>query len=879
MAFSGVCDLRVHDTFQAVHKMVTRISNQVVEYHGVLRQGFPSFLILEAQCQYVGERWILANGPNTKVYPRQANATSGVTMVIETCSGMGAMGVGFAYSGMRTLALNDVNPIMCDLARRHRPQTPVIQGDIGDLSTISALADLTDCPVSLAAGIACQPYSQLGDGAAGQDPRAASLPSTLRAAYYLGSPVLILECVEQAGTQQWVQSMLQQFCQQTGYQIQQKVLHLEHLWISKRSRWWCVLVHPSLEGVEVPALPRLEDPPVVADFFAAFWECTKPELSVLECDLYEVRTFRDFGGLDMCIIQPERPCRTCLHSCGSQLSSCPCGCRKNGFTMDRIREKGLHGILIPLPGVLQHPNGETLPRVRHVHPWELSLLTGLPPEWPWAKDLKEALVGIGQLASPLQSSWVASQVIQMLRKQGLLRITDPSPTEALGNLVHTLFRCRDHVFGATKHARLEMFERRILQLLGLVPVIVENTNSIPMGVKKPKVTTHTADTTSVNNAGKEAKQAPLTQQHPGISTQASQALQAKGAVPGFGNNTLADKQETETNLEEDSIPPSPASIPDTMPYTVADESPIAKRPEIRAWIQTPGQSEIFPVMVPPETTVGMLQQAEARLSGEQGIHTPISLLGEAWPLGMKIEDGQIILTRDGTQWNPTKCILAGGKAPQLNPDMTRQEALFAQEGWIAVDEMKSYLHSLVLNSDYKSFPPIEFKPEQDWDHQIASWIGKKVKELQASTLQGIASAALVQQHWVPVIIRKTPTGLCAVSTPDSPELLAAVHQWTGVSIKDGSATPLPHAFRADCGWQTLAWIIALTEDSPLEAVEHTKACGLRTAFLFGLRHSGEGQKRTDFIRLGGMIASTEVNSKLMVLLQEHGVPADIRAET
>ena len=101
-------------------------------------------------------------------------------------------------------------------------------------------------PGLLAAGISCQPYSKLGNRQAGNDPRSRTLPGVLRLGFRARFPVIMLECVCEAHTCPWVQQVLRKFVELTGYHLTQGELYLQQTWAARRSRWWCVLSHPSL---------------------------------------------------------------------------------------------------------------------------------------------------------------------------------------------------------------------------------------------------------------------------------------------------------------------------------------------------------------------------------------------------------------------------------------------------------------------------------------------------------------------------------------------------------------------------------------------------------------------------------------------------------
>ena len=887
------------DTHQVSHRMKTRISKQSVEFQGILRPGYGKYIVRDALVEYVNDRWVLKASSQTQVIPRQEWSTGGMLVTIETCSGLGAMGKGFEFAGVRTMAMNDCNQIMCELAGKHRPHIPTVCGDIGSLDTVMVLAQMSEWPVSLGAGVACQPYSKLGDQGANHDMRSQSLPATLRAGYLLEAPVIYLECVEQAHHHPWVQSVLSQFAQQTGYSISQTVLELDHLWVSRRTRWWCVLSHPELGGVDLHPMPRLEEPAVIGDVLQSFLECSTAELQCLECDLYEVRTFKDFGGLESSVASLTATCRTCLHSCGSQLSKCPCGCRSSAFTAKRLEEKGLHGILVPLGGLLQHTNGDTYPRVRHVHPWELSLLNGLPPNWDWSSNLKLALVGVGQLASPIQAVWIASQVVQTFRRQGLLREQLPQPREALGNLMLRLFSCRDAVGGSSpKSDRLVEFERKIFTALGLMPlnfdkglsppkgeqksndksvhkpagwVDQQNVAVAPQGIKKQV----TEDAASINDTH-QAHPASGLQTTKALSPRDTIALQSKGAVPGFGSQGATDAVTSPKLAETDQA--EEGSQASTVPYDEEGKRANHSDAMLQIWVQGIGQQDIHPIRVKAGTTVGTVMQAEYSIEASQAILTPTSWMGQAWALGSEVFEDQIILARPGTTWNPARCPVNGGVAPVFHEHETRLNTLLHQEAWMAIDEFNFYLSEWEVNGSYAVYPAGEFHPEQEWSHQIQQWLGTDPFVAKGVCLhgQGITTAVLSLGHWIPVVMTLGEAGIILHIPPSNPELVQAISQWAGTTKCTPVEVPVPTMFRADCGWQALSWLMAVSEATTVGAMHPAEAIYMRTKFRQHLKQSGSAYEAGGILKVGGMISPGELQNKLCTILQDRGVPPDQR---
>jgi len=97
--------------------------------------------------------------------------------------------------------------------------------------------------------------------------------------------------------------------------------------------------------------------------------------------------------------------------------------RSQGFSMDRLREKGLHGVLHSLDGYATSGN-DTFHTMRHLHPREVGLLNGMNPKHVSncpEFHLRLELAAVGQMASPIQSNWVISQVLFQMSQQKLIQ--------------------------------------------------------------------------------------------------------------------------------------------------------------------------------------------------------------------------------------------------------------------------------------------------------------------------------------------------------------------------------------------------------------------------------------------------------------------------
>ena len=175
---------------------------------------------------------------------------AGTRQVIELCCGMGALGHGASASGFETVVGCDIRPKMLELFSQHSKGKPVL-GDICQFTTLKEIYEAHPYSCVLASGIACQPYSQLGDQRGGSDPRAFTLPATLTTAFLLRSILVVIECVGPAQNDPFVQHHIRNFCSKTGFHKTDCVQDLKEIWGSKRNRWWCVLSAPSIGPVDI----------------------------------------------------------------------------------------------------------------------------------------------------------------------------------------------------------------------------------------------------------------------------------------------------------------------------------------------------------------------------------------------------------------------------------------------------------------------------------------------------------------------------------------------------------------------------------------------------------------------------------------------------
>ena len=126
--------------------------------------------------------------------PMWANLPS----LVDFCSELGGLSQGAIAAGWVVAVAVDHCLQMVGLYEQ-ACDAPVICDDFGDLAVLPAIWKQSFGASSLLSGFSCQPYLRLGGGRGLHDERACGLPTTLAAAYYLQSWIIVLDCVSPAG--------------------------------------------------------------------------------------------------------------------------------------------------------------------------------------------------------------------------------------------------------------------------------------------------------------------------------------------------------------------------------------------------------------------------------------------------------------------------------------------------------------------------------------------------------------------------------------------------------------------------------------------------------------------------------------------------------
>ena len=336
-----------------------------------------------------------------------------IFQVVELCAGIGVMTFGLHAAGFSTKIACELREPFVRTFRCLHPETDIIQGDICEASCIREIVTKSPKSCTVVAGFNCQPYSRAGSMLGSADPRSASLRGVLWIGFLLRSPMFILECVVEASQNRHVLAELKTFCAQCGFNCTDVVLKLHEVWPTRRDRWWVVLSAKSLGQVPLQAFPWMMPQKLVKHVLPHPLSISQEDLAQLILNESELSRFVKFQPDLSSMFPPQGGfCPTLLHSLGSQVVGCLCGCRDCGFS-DQTLAKGLFGILMPT-GQTVTLGDTVLPSVRHPHPDEAALLSAMPIPEVWPCPLRVALAGIGQQANPLQTLWIASQIVAHL---------------------------------------------------------------------------------------------------------------------------------------------------------------------------------------------------------------------------------------------------------------------------------------------------------------------------------------------------------------------------------------------------------------------------------------------------------------------------------
>ena len=230
-------EMVIFDSHQAKHLVRTAVHRKFITIQGCLDKQAIAHSILGAKVFSTHNGFRILLDDDSSCLPHFHLEGNSLFGAVETCSGAGFMKDGIDKGGFSVFATNDLRKTMTEFQNR-QGFTTTVTGDIGKDETIKGLFELHAKPCLLAGGFSCQPWSDLGDKKGMMDCRAESLTSILRAAFFLRSHSIMLECVQNAGQDKQVREILNTFCRITGFRQSHIDLSLAAFWPSRRARWF-----------------------------------------------------------------------------------------------------------------------------------------------------------------------------------------------------------------------------------------------------------------------------------------------------------------------------------------------------------------------------------------------------------------------------------------------------------------------------------------------------------------------------------------------------------------------------------------------------------------------------------------------------------------
>ena len=378
------------------------------QHEGWLDEVVTLYDVVKSDKQYQNAIWLTLDS-NSSILGHQHPQSNDFRFTHDVCCGLGGFSSALHFLGGQAISAVDSASLAVEAYACNHPCKPFC-ADIRSSQTVRSMhhAQLkAGCQPLLTAGFPCQPFSRQGFQKGLQDPRGQILPAILKAAKLLHVCGILLECVPEVLSNMDIQHLLYCFALDHGFRIQQFVLHLHHVWPSKRSRWFALLVRNRLPTIRVLPFPEPLCLPTIKDLIPVWPAWPQSDEQQLQWTDLEHQVFNDpaFGNPDRRVIVSEA-LPMALHAWGSQLYACPCQCRNHGFSLQTLLKGGLRGVEV---------RSACAPFAsRHIHPKELQALLGFLPFEQCPHNCRAALCLLGNAVSPLQGLWIFAQIFNTL---------------------------------------------------------------------------------------------------------------------------------------------------------------------------------------------------------------------------------------------------------------------------------------------------------------------------------------------------------------------------------------------------------------------------------------------------------------------------------
>ena len=303
------------------------------------------------------------------------------------------------------------------------------------------------------------------------------------------------------------------------------------------------------------------------------------------------------------------------------------------------------------------------------------------------------------------------------------------------------------------------------------------------------------------------------------------------------------------------------------------EAQTSEHPEIAEIFVISGQTAPQPIAVPWGQTAGQLLVAHAKATGQVEANLAInSAMATQIPLSQVLAPGSVVaiehvqdVARIGCQ---VHLPVEAKKLPVLE-EGSREELLWSQKGWVAMDEMKFYTHMISNSYPGKFCEPRIIKPKNP--HELAQAVIDLIQEVMANNVHVACVPVLMDGHWIPIGAMPHHDRVAVWTTRHQGMCIRnAFQQTTGDPPFEIKECLFPQFFQADCGFQTIGWFISLASlDTEFRAVRDQQAAHWRMLFHQHLITMNQHQTRISApIPLGGANA---VVDELIKLITSHGV--------
>eukprot|EP00438_Fugacium_kawagutii_P015361 Skav226111 [mRNA] locus=scaffold702:154023:158627:- [translate_table: standard] len=825
------------------HLCLSMIAGKVVALEADIEHGIHEVSVLFAKIYKGKHGYHVKPDEHSHVLQLRQVTSDNLLHLKELCAGVGGLGVGAEFSGFKVTACVEKQPRFCELLSK-LTDASVVPGDMSWLSTVASLHEADPEPSMLGMGFNCQSFSKGGDQQGGWDQRAMTLPWGLWIAYMLNCSAVVLECVAEAPGYVFVRKSLEQFQEISRAHLSEVILQLSDLWPSSRKRWWAVLTPQHVGQVQLAALPKLTRTPVVSDVLTAF-RCKSSEIQEqLEITQEELQLLQALGtDLDKCSAQLHESLPTALHSWANQLIPCKCQCRPHALGMSRLRERGFFGTLIKC----RDASGAV--KYRHPSASEVGLLVG----WPKAMGISDARLEVsamGQIASPVQSTWIFSLIKDHLAKRGLGDAPIVPVQEGLSQLLAKLITLRNQEFGSPNLAN-QTFEQE-LHLRGIKrPHSAVEAASIPGAVpgfswpvQAPVVTSEVAPSgpsEEVSSVVDKEEQATCEPEPP------TEEVRTPSDVP-----SASEADSTEGRVDNTQPCPSAYGI-------LFDGVGVGPQDLLagRTVICDVANDSAFAV----DARVSTINQFLSAQYGEEAQHFRVfTAVGREVDPSTRVADWECLVV----QHNDFAGEASHGRVTRCIESSRRVMSVLQQGGWVSDDEMQFYLSGFQSKQEASVVAPLLLSQTEDWDTTMQQWFS----EIQAQPAGITVSAILHNDHWIPVIIdwdaemkfRTTPEGRDVLNMSTCPVASTII------------TFQMQGAFANDCGFQTIGWLsyhLGLQTTHAVLTPRDAEAWRFLWWQQVAMARSfvSEGP-----IMIGGHLpGSDELHTAIAAILREHGV--------